>query len=49
MSHGRPLRMGTRASLLARTQSGHVAAALTKATGRAVEEVLVRTEGDQLS
>lgn len=49
MSDGRPLRMGTRASLLARTQSGHVAAALTKATGRAVEEVLVRTEGDQLS
>ena len=49
MSHGRPLRMGTRASLLARTQSGHVAAALTEATGRAVEEVLVRTEGDQLS
>jgi hydroxymethylbilane synthase len=41
--------MGTRASLLARTQSGHVAAALTKATGRAVEEILVRTEGDQLS
>jgi len=49
MSDGRPLRMGTRASLLARTQSGHVAAALTRATGRAVEEVLVRTEGDQLS
>jgi hydroxymethylbilane synthase len=49
MSEPRPLRMGTRASLLARTQSGHVAAALTKATGRAVEEVLVRTEGDQLS
>ncbi len=49
MSDPRPLRMGTRASLLARTQSGHVAAALTGATGRAVEEVLVRTEGDQLS
>lgn len=49
MSDLRPLRMGTRASLLARTQSGHVAAALTRATGRAVEEVLVRTEGDQLS
>jgi hydroxymethylbilane synthase len=41
--------MGTRASLLARTQSGHVAVALTKATGRSVEVVLVRTEGDQLS
>lgn len=49
MSDPRPLRMGTRASILARTQSGHVAAALTRATGRAVEEVLVRTEGDQLS
>lgn len=49
MSDGRPLRMGTRASLLARTQSGHVAAALSKATGRTVEVVLVRTEGDQLS
>lgn len=49
MSDGRPLRMGTRASLLARTQSGHVAAALTRATGRAIEVVLVRTEGDQLS
>ena len=41
--------MGTRASALARTQSGHVAAALTAATGVAVDEVLVRTEGDQLS
>jgi len=41
--------MGTRASLLARTQSGHVAAALTEATGRPVEVVLVKTEGDQLS
>jgi hydroxymethylbilane synthase len=49
MSDERPLRMGTRASLLARTQSGQVAAALTRATGRPVEEVLVRTEGDQLS
>jgi hydroxymethylbilane synthase len=49
MSDARPLRMGTRASLLARTQSGHVAMALTKATGRAVEVVLVKTEGDQLS
>ena len=44
MSDGRPLRMGTRASLLARTQSGHVAAALTKATGRAVEEGLLRND-----
>ena len=34
MSDGRPLRMGTRASLLARTQSGHVADALTKVAER---------------
>lgn len=44
-----PLRMGTRASALARAQSGAAAAKLTAATGVAVEVVLVRTEGDQLS
>jgi hydroxymethylbilane synthase len=42
----RTLRLGTRASELARTQSGLVAAALTEATGHAVELVPVRTEGD---
>jgi hydroxymethylbilane synthase len=41
-----PLRVGTRASLLARTQSGHVAQALREATGRPVELVDVSTEGD---
>jgi hydroxymethylbilane synthase len=41
--------MGTRASALARTQSGQFAELLTKATGVPVETVLVRTEGDQLS
>jgi hydroxymethylbilane synthase len=43
------LRMGTRASALAKAQSGDAAAKLTKATGVPVETVLVRTEGDQLS
>ena len=41
-----PLRLGTRASKLARTQSGHVAAALSAALGREVELVDVTTEGD---
>lgn len=40
------LRLGTRASELARTQSGLVAAALSASTGREVELVPVRTEGD---
>jgi hydroxymethylbilane synthase len=44
-----PLRMGTRASALARTQSGAFAAALSSATGRPVETVIIRTQGDQLS
>jgi hydroxymethylbilane synthase len=41
-----PLRVGTRASVLARTQSGHVADALAKALGREVVLVDVTTEGD---
>jgi hydroxymethylbilane synthase len=41
--------MGTRASALARTQSGAVAAEITRATGHPVETVIVRTQGDQLS
>lgn len=41
-----PLRVGTRASLLARTQSGLVADALRTALGREVELVEVTTEGD---
>jgi len=40
------LKLGTRKSLLAMTQSGMVADALTEATGRAVELVGVTTEGD---
>ena len=46
MSTGRPLRLGTRASALAMTQSGLVADAL-RALGMPVELVTVRTLGDQ--
>ncbi|WP_229054736.1 hydroxymethylbilane synthase [Aeromicrobium sp. Leaf350] len=45
----RALRLGTRASELARTQSGHVAARLTELTGREVELVTISTEGDRSS
>ncbi|MCA5894507.1 hydroxymethylbilane synthase [Isoptericola sp. NEAU-Y5] len=41
-----PLRLGTRGSALATTQSGHVARRLTELLGREVELVRVRTEGD---
>ncbi|MGY1801957.1 hydroxymethylbilane synthase [Blastococcus sp. SYSU D00922] len=41
------LRLGTRASLLARTQSQTVADAITAATGAAVELVPIVTEGDR--
>ncbi|MFU8853375.1 hydroxymethylbilane synthase [Micromonospora sp. SL1-18] len=44
-----PLRLGTRGSALAMAQSGHVADALTKATGREVELVEVVTAGDRSS
>lgn len=44
------LKLGTRGSLLARTQSGHVAAAVAELLGQpleqAIEEVIIRTEGD---
>lgn len=40
------IRLGTRGSLLARTQSEQVATALTELTGRPVELVTIRTEGD---
>ena len=43
------LRLGTRASALARTQSQAVADALTAATGTAVELVPIVTEGDRSS
>ncbi|WP_245527772.1 hydroxymethylbilane synthase [Aeromicrobium marinum] len=41
------LRLGTRASVLARTQSGHVADRITEVSGRAVELVTISTEGDR--
>jgi hydroxymethylbilane synthase len=43
------LRLGTRASALATTQSGHVADALRAATGREVELVPITTAGDVLT
>jgi len=42
----RPLRLGTRRSALAMTQSGHVAAEITRLTGHPVELVEVTTHGD---
>ncbi|MGC5614846.1 hydroxymethylbilane synthase [Georgenia sp. Z1491] len=42
----RPWRLGTRGSDLARTQSSHVADALTAAGAGALDLVVVRTEGD---
>jgi hydroxymethylbilane synthase len=41
-----PLRLGTRGSSLARTQSQHMADAITLATGRVVELVIIKTLGD---
>ncbi|MGN0065284.1 MAG: hydroxymethylbilane synthase [Nocardioides sp.] len=42
----RPLRLGTRASTLATTQSGHVADTIRERLGREVELVHISTEGD---
>lgn len=47
MTDRRPLRLGTRASALATTQSGQVADRLTELTGVEVELVTVSTEGDR--
>lgn len=44
-----PLKLGTRGSLLARTQSQMVAEAINEATGRQVELTIIRTEGDDVS
>ena len=44
-----PLRLGTRGSQLAVTQSRHVAEAVTAATGRPVELVVIRTKGDRIT
>ena len=43
------LRLGTRGSVLARTQSGIVADAITEATGLAVELVIIKTTGDRVT
>ncbi|OON78346.1 hydroxymethylbilane synthase [Streptomyces tsukubensis] len=42
----KPLRLGTRRSRLAMAQSGHVADAVSEATGRSVELVEITTYGD---
>ncbi len=47
MSTPRVLRIGTRRSALATTQSGHVAEALREATGAATELVEITTDGDR--
>ena len=44
--NSRPIRLGTRASALATTQSGHVADLVRERLGREVELVEVSTEGD---
>lgn len=49
MTDAPALRLGTRASLLATTQSRHVADAITAATGMPVELVEITTDGDVLT
>jgi hydroxymethylbilane synthase len=50
MAHPQVLRLGTRGSLLAQTQSGIVAAALEQAhPGLHVELVVFKTSGDQIT
>ena len=44
----RVFRLGTRGSMLARTQSGHVAEALESASGHPVELVIIKTRGDEV-
>jgi hydroxymethylbilane synthase len=46
---GAPIRLGTRGSALARTQSQDVADALAAVTGRPVELVIIKTMGDVTS
>ncbi|MEZ4241448.1 MAG: hydroxymethylbilane synthase [Myxococcota bacterium] len=47
--NGRKLRLGTRGSDLATTQSGQVARAVEAATGVGVELVIIKTRGDQVT
>lgn len=44
-----PLRLGTRGSALARTQSQGIADLITATTGRAVELVIITTKGDRIT
>ena len=46
MHAANPIRLGTRASLLARTQSATVGNALAAVAGREWDEILIRTPGD---
>ncbi|WP_353050452.1 hydroxymethylbilane synthase [Cellulosimicrobium sp. Marseille-Q4280] len=54
-THTRPatghdvIRVGTRGSALATTQTGHVARRLEELTGRTIETVRIRTDGDVLT
>jgi hydroxymethylbilane synthase len=43
------LRLGTRGSLLARTQAGLISQAFAALTGAAIEEIIIRTDGDDVS
>jgi hydroxymethylbilane synthase len=45
----RSFRLGTRGSLLARTQAGTIGQAVHNATGASIEEVIIRTDGDDVS
>jgi hydroxymethylbilane synthase len=43
------LRLGTRGSLLARTQAGLISQAFAALTGATIEEIIIRTDGDDVS
>ncbi len=45
----RVLRLGTRGSLLARTQAGLIAQMVKEQTGANIEEIIIRTDGDDVS
>lgn len=45
----RVLRLGTRGSLLARTQAGVIGQMVKEQTGANIEEVIIRTDGDDVS
>jgi len=45
----RVLRLGTRGSLLARTQAGTIGKAVAELTGATIQEVIIRTDGDDVT